>query len=213
MGILFVRNERNGTKLGVWKVEETIEELKDKLLLNEDELRFFNSLNKNKRNIHWLSSRVLLRHLLDTKDFIEVRGDEHGKPHLVNFDYKISISHSYDYAAGMIGKKAVGIDIEKIKPVISHIARKFLHVNELREIDINSEIQKLYVYWCAKESVFKMNGKRGLLFRENIFLYPFEFKDEGDYVEGYYTYNGQTNSFRVKYEQIDGYMLTYVIKE
>ena len=213
MGILFVRNDRDETKLGIWKVEESIEELKTKLLLNEEELRFFNSLNKNKRNIHWLSSRVLLRHLLNTDDFIEVYGDEHGKPHLVNFDYKISISHSYDYAAAMISKKQVGVDIEKRKPVIAHIARKFLHEKELSQVDIQTEHDKLYVYWCAKEAVYKMNGKKGLLFRENIVIEPFDFKPEGDFIKGIYFFEQSERAFCIKYELVDGYMLAYVINE
>lgn len=213
MALVKVIQERWESQIGIWKVEESIEELKNKLILNEEEIRFYNSLNKNKRNLHWLSSRVLLRTLLKTDEFIEVYGDKHGKPHLVNLDYEISISHSYDYAAAMISKKKVGVDIEKIKPVISNIALKFLHECELKQVDIQSDIKKLYVYWCAKESVFKMNGKKGLIFREDIVIDPFDFNEDGDKVSAYYVTDGKKNDIVIDYQLIDGYMLTYVIQD
>ncbi len=59
--------------------------------------------------------------------------DDHGKPYLVNFDYEISLSHSYDYAAVMISKdKKVGVDIELMKEKIDLIKHKFLSVEELK---------------------------------------------------------------------------------
>lgn len=213
MPLVKLIQERDDTKIGIWKVEESVTELKNQLILNEEEIRFFNSLNKNKRNLHWLSSRVLLRTLINTPDFIEVYGDEHGKPHLLNFDFEISISHSYDYAAVMISRKASGIDIEKIKPVITRIAPKFLHPDELKEVDIQHDIKKLYVIWCAKESVYKMNGKKGLIFRENIILNTFDFKESGGKVSGIYLFNNNWIPFEISYLTIDGYLLTYVIKQ
>ena len=124
MGIVYLKKERDNTQIGIWKVEESIAELENKLILNQEELDFYNKLNKGKRNLHWLAGRVLLRYLLETEKFIEVKGDEHGKPHLINFDFKISLTHSFDYAAVIISKKLVGIDIEKIKKIIGKIVIK-----------------------------------------------------------------------------------------
>ena len=52
MGIVLTRTERDNTKIGIWKVEESIEDLKSHLLLNDEELDFYNSLNKGKRNTY-----------------------------------------------------------------------------------------------------------------------------------------------------------------
>ena len=206
-----LREEPDLTKIGIWKVEESIEELRSKLILNNEEISFYNSLNKGKRNIHWLSSRVLLRNMLNTDHFIEIKGDEHGKPHLINFDMEISITHSADYAAVIISKSKVGIDIEKIKPVIANIAPKFMNKTELGAIyDVKKEFEKLYVYWCTKESIFKLNGKQHLHFKDNILIEPFEYKNEGWITAKIVNYEIE-NVFRVKYEKFRGYMFTYVI--
>ncbi len=213
MSLVLFRKEKFDTRLGIWKVEESIDNLIQRLQLNQKELEFYHSLNKGKRNLHWLASRVLLRTLLNTDQFIEVNEDEHGKPYLVNFDYNMSITHSYEYAAVILSKKRVGIDIEKIKPIISKVAVKFLHQEEFSHFsDINKEIEKLYVYWCTKESIFKLNGKRHLHFRENIRIRPFELKDKGVLQAEIINYD--TNGvFSVHYERFDGYMFTYVIEE
>jgi len=211
MGIVLHRYERDETQIGVWKVEESVEVLKKNLILNAEEIRFFSKLNKGKRNIHWLGGRVLLRKLLNTERFIKVRGDVHGKPHLENFDYEISISHSSQYAAVMISKKKVGIDIEEIKPVIVKVSSKFLSEKELSEVELIPEnIKKFYVYWCAKESVFKLNGKRQLLFREHIYIHPFEYVEKG-FIKAEVKQNKMHLLLDVYYEEFDHYMLTYVI--
>ncbi len=210
MGIVYIKEERDLTKIGIWKVEESIEILERKLMLNQEELDFYNKLNKGKRNLHWLGGRVLLRYLLDTNKFIEVRGDEHGKPHLINFDYEMSISHSFDYAAVIISNKMVGIDIEKIKEIITRLASKFMNDEEIQAVDQNPELEKYYVYWCAKESLFKLNGKKYLNFRDDIFLEPFEYKKKGTVRAGM-NMNGNKRIFEVNYEEFNGYMFTYVI--
>jgi len=212
MSLVLFRKEDFDTKIGIWRVEESIEDLEARLQLNQLEFDFYNSLNKGKRNLHWLGSRVLLRTLINTSDFIEVNEDEHGKPVLINFDYEMSITHSYDYASVIISKKRVGIDIEKIKPVIVKIATKFLNEEELTHFDsFENEIEKLYVYWCTKESIFKLNGKKHLHFKDNIMIEPFDYRKEGTLKASIidYKHNGR---FNVRYEKFDGYMFTYVIE-
>ncbi|MBT7825155.1 MAG: 4'-phosphopantetheinyl transferase superfamily protein [Bacteroidetes bacterium] len=213
MGLVELRKERDETKVGIWKMEETIDQLKKSLILNAAEIRYFSTLNKGKRNMHWVAGRVLLRHVLETDHFIKVEGDIHGKPQLLNFDFEMSISHSADYAAVAISKKKVGIDIEEIKPVIKKICSKFMSEKEISEVPIGEhEIEQLYVYWCTKESIFKLNGKKQLHFREHIHIDGFAYKGEG-YIKAHIKQNDFEQSFDVRYEKYDGYMLTYVIDE
>jgi 4'-phosphopantetheinyl transferase len=211
MGLVYLKEERNFTKIGIWRVEESIEDLKSRLLLNSEEINFYNSLNKGKRNIHWLSSRVLLRKLLNTEKFIDVRGDKYGKPHLINFNYELSITHSFDYAAVIISKNKVGIDIESIKPVIKKIAPRFMHQSELRHIDIQNDIKKLYVYWCAKETIYKLYGKRELSFRDHIIVDDFQYNSKG-IAKARIEKDDINCSFEIVYEDFFGYMFTYAIK-
>lgn len=211
MGIVYMRAEHAQSQVGIWKVEEDVKTLESRLQLNEKELAFYHSLNKGKRNLHWLSSRVLLRHMLKTDSFIEVSENEHGKPYLVNFDYEISITHSYDYAAVIISKHRVGIDIEIMKPVISKIAHKFMSAKEL-DVVLLDDIKKLYVYWSAKESIYKLNGKKGLLFVEHIYIFPFDYQKKGT-IKACICHNNKAENeyYTVHYQEFNGYMFTWLV--
>lgn len=212
MALIYHKQLPVESHLGVWQVEESIEVLTEKLILDEEEWAFFKSLNKGKRNLHWLSSRVLIRQLLNTDHFIEVRSDESGKPHLVNFPYELSISHSEDYAAVIIGKNRVGIDIEQIQEKIRKIAHKFMRDEEREQLqNFKDSYEPMYVFWGVKESLYKLYGKRQLNFRNHMQLKPFDYRPPGT-VEARIMKDDWEASFKVHYERINGYMLTYVIE-
>jgi len=212
MPVVFNINIDDDTTLSVWKIEETEAQLMAGLQLKQHELDFISSLNNGKRLLHWLSTRVLLRTMLNTSEYIDCQMDEHGKPYLPNSDYHISFSHSYDYAAVMIGKaQKVGVDIELIKHKIKSIKHKFLSDAELAQKQIGDNINGLYVCWCAKEAIYKWNGRKGLEFKQDIHIKPFKLKDDGiltavvDLPEG-------PRELDVRYFKTDdGYMLGYVV--
>lgn len=212
MPIVFNKRIDDETILAVWKIEETEEQLLSSLQLKQHELDVIASLSNGKRALHWLSTRVLLRTMLNTADYIDCRMDEHGKPYLVNSATHISLSHSYDYAAVIIGKhKKVGVDIELIKHKIKSIKHKFLSDVELAQKQIGDNTNGLYVSWCAKEAVYKWHGKKGLEFKQHIHIKPFKLKEEGslqvlvELPEG--TRELEVNYFKTK----DDYMLGYVV--
>src|ERR1700741_5424441 len=132
MAIAFRLQVDEDTEFALWKIEEEAESLYNQLQLNDAEKAYIESIGNGKRHLHWLGTRVLLRTMLNTSEYIDCRVDEHGKPYLVDLPYQISLSHSFDYAAVMISKsKAIGIDIELISPKVERIAHKFLKKNEL----------------------------------------------------------------------------------
>src|SRR3546814_16608220 len=91
--------------------------------------------NQHKRSLHWLGSRVLLRTLLNTDKYINLKIDEYRKPFLANLPHQVSISHSYDFAAVMVSLNGpVGVDIEQINSKIEKIAASFLLPEELEFI-------------------------------------------------------------------------------
>lgn len=203
--------DENG-EVAVWHITEAADELYSKLQLNAEERKFYDSLNKGKRHLHWLGSRVLLRTLLNTKNYIDVQLDENNKPYLVNFPYEFSISHSNDYAAVIIYKgKKVGIDIEKISEKILRIKNKFMSADELAFINPHQEIEQLYVCWCIKESLFKLYGKGNLPFIEGIKIQEFELnKDQtihAKIIKAEYL-----QEFKINYSQINEYMLTWCVE-
>ncbi len=212
MPIVYQKNIDEHTSLAVWKIEETEEQLLSGLQLKQHELDVIASLSNGKRALHWLSTRLLLRTMLNTSEYIDCRMDDHGKPYLVNSDAQISLSHSYDYAAVIISKdKKVGIDIELIKHKIKSIKHKFLSDLELAQKQIGDNTNGLYVCWCAKEAIYKWNGRKGLEFKQHIHIKPFKLKEDGalqalvELPEG--TKALDVNYFKTK----DGYMLGYVV--
>jgi 4'-phosphopantetheinyl transferase len=129
--------------------------------------------NPNKR-LEFLAARVLLKELLKSMelDYSGLTKDEFGKPFLKGSTFQISLSHSYPYVAAIIREgKSVGIDLEQPKPKLLKIASRVLAKDELE--DAGSDIIKHCIYWCAKESLVKVHGKKDLVFAENIRITPF----------------------------------------
>jgi 4'-phosphopantetheinyl transferase len=209
MALAYYKHLDGTSAFGVWKIEESAEELYAQLQLNDEEKAYIETLNNGKRNIHWLSTRVLLRRMLNTDEYIDCQVDEHGKPYLVNFPHHISLSHSFDYAAVIISEdKPVGIDIELVKNKIVRVANKFLVDEELAFIDPKHKIEHLYICWCAKEAVYKLQGKRNISFRDNIRLQSFSYQEEGSFTATLEA-NQECTAFDVYYEAFEDYMIGY----
>jgi phosphopantetheinyl transferase len=210
MAIAFSMQVDDDTEFALWKIEEEADDLYSHLQLNDTEKAYVESLRHNKRHLHWLGTRVLLRTMLHTDEYIDCQVDEHGKPYLVNMPYHISLSHSFEYAAVMLSKsKPVGIDIEMISPKVERISHKFLRKEELAFIDPEHKIEHLYACWCAKEAVYKCNGRKVISFLDHILLEPFTTHDAGAIQAG--IVKGDFNkSFNVHYMHFNDYMLGYV---
>lgn len=211
MAIAYRQQVDDDTEFALWKIEEEADELYSQLQLDTWEQAYYEKLNKSKRHLHWLGTRVLLRKMLKTDEYIDCKVDIHGKPYLVNLPYHISLSHSFDYAAVMISRsRPVGIDIEQIKEKVERIAEKFLDPRELEFISEDKHrIQQLYVCWCAKEAVYKCYGQKEVSFLDNISLEPFVFEGHGALGAG--LDKGPVSlDYVVEYLQYEDYMIGYV---
>ncbi len=210
MALAYHKQLNGGSSFAIWKIEETAEQLYSQLQLKNHETEYLNTLINGKRNLHWLSTRVLLRTMLNTDEYIDCQIDEHGKPYLTNFPHHISLSHSYDYAAVMISKNSpVGIDIELIKNKIERVARKFMSLAEMDFINPDHRIEHLYICWCAKEAVYKMYGKKNISFLENIKLSPFEWADSGSFPASLNA-ESKDHPYLVHFQKFNNYMVGLV---
>ena len=210
MAIAYRMQVDDDTEFALWKIEEEAESLYNQLQLNETEKAYVESIGNGKRHLHWLRHRVLLRTMLNTADYIDCQVDSHGKPYQVDIPYHISLSHSFDYAAVMISKsKAVGIDIEVISPKGERIAHKFLKDSELAFIKPEHRVEQLYICWCAKEAVYKCNGRKEVSFLDHIFLEPFEGHESGT-LQAKILRDDYNMDFDVHYLHFDNYMIGYV---
>jgi 4'-phosphopantetheinyl transferase EntD len=71
----------------------------------------------------------------------------------------------------MNAKKSVGIDVEQMKHKLLKIASRVMHAQELN--DAGEDITKHCIYWCAKEAMLKVHGKKDLVFAEHLLVKPF----------------------------------------
>ncbi len=211
MAIAYSKQIDADTEFALWKIEEDAEELYAQLQLNEDEKAFVEQLRHGKRHLHWLGTRVLLRTMLHTDEYIDCKIDAHGKPYLVNLPYHISLSHSFNYAAVMISKSvAVGIDIEQIQQKVVRIAPRFLNPAELKSaIGDEQKVNALYACWCAKEAVYKCHGQKNVSFADNISLRPFKYRPEG-IIKAQLNKDGLVLGYTVHYMHFEDYMVGYV---
>src|ERR1043165_1108801 len=156
MPLLLQRDVAEKTQLAIWKIEESEEWFRSQLKLDAKENQLMDAIKHPHKKLQWLSSRLLLRILLNNPgEFIHLESDERGKPLVKNFNVKISISHSADLSALLLSENFdVGIDIEKIDEKIRRIQHKFLREEELENLSEKKSLEQLYVYWCAKEAMY-----------------------------------------------------------
>ncbi|MFD2554103.1 4'-phosphopantetheinyl transferase family protein [Sphingobacterium tabacisoli] len=211
MALVYLRELDSTTKFAIWKIEESAEELLSKLQLDEAEQDRLRNLSKGKRTLHWLATRVLLRYLLQTEEYIHCPSDSNGKPYLPDYPYKISLTHSFDYAGVMLSTKGeCGMDLEIVKDKVRRIKEKFLKPEELAFINPEHEILQLYACWCAKEAVYKLQGNKGVSFLHDMTIRQFNYKPQGVMTLDLQK-DGKDLSFQVYYEQFQDYMLGYAV--
>ena len=212
MALVYLRELNNQTKFAIWKIEETAEELLSKLQLDDAEQEKLRHLSKGKRTLHWLATRVLLRYLLQTNEYIHCPSDSNGKPYLPDYPYKISLTHSFEYAGVMLSTQGdCGMDLELVMDKVVRIKEKFLKPEELAFINPENEILQLYACWCAKEAVYKLQGNKGVSFLDDMTLKPFNYKPQGVMLLDL-TKDNQTVTYEVYYEQFQNYMLGYAVE-
>lgn len=193
----------------LWEITETEDDLRNKVYLSAEgksEIDRVSHLLKRKERF---ASRACLQSLAEAMNipYHGIYKDEHDKPHLAGHKHFISISHSYPYAAAIIHSKLpVGIDIEKITDKLVRLAYRFLNKEEL--LDAGADPVKLCVYWTGKEAIYKLNGKKGLIFKRDIVIYPFELAQEDTIRCGFYS-EGNLVRLALEYRQINNHIVSF----
>lgn len=210
--LLLQREVAEKTHLALWKIEEPAGWFRSQLMLDAEENALIDSIRHPQRKLHWLSSRVLIRKALGNPDvFIHLENDERGRPQVHNFPVNLSISHSFEFSALLVSEKfMVGIDIEKIDPKIERIKNKFLRRDELNSIAESHRLEQLYVYWCAKEAMYKWHGRKQLDFREHLHVNPFPYSSGGN-IHGTISKNNFHKELKICFEELEDYMMAYTI--
>ena len=204
MPLYKLKNTGTESAWGIWKVEESAEEL----AFTAFEEAPGGIVHLTKR-LEWLASRVLVRTLLEQNDlpYSGIHKDEYGKPFLRELTHHISLSHAYPYVAVQLDKnKPIGIDIEQPTEKLLRIAPRVLSLEELD--NAGSDIRKHCVYWCAKEALYKVYGKRGLHFASQLLVEPFILEEKGD-LKGTITVREEKLNVALSYEIEPEFVVVY----
>jgi 4'-phosphopantetheinyl transferase len=175
MSLIFTQNLSKDCIVGLWKLEESHKELLEKLCPTERDFAELHDISHPHKQLEWLASRNCAKALveLSAEHYVGIWKDQHRNPHLIDSQTQISISHTQSCACAVLNKsKPVGVDIEQISEKLRRVAHKFL--SEKERIHVGDDLQKMCIYWCAKESIYKWHGAKNLSFKDNIFIHPFE---------------------------------------
>jgi phosphopantetheinyl transferase len=211
MPIVKIKHINDDVTFGMWKIEENEDYLQHHVRLSKQERGEFKKIQHVKRKKEWLSARATLLEVCKSLK-IKFEGtvkDENSKPHLKGLPWHISISHSFPYACALINRKEpCGIDIEKAKPALFHVSKRFLNEQELHDIPRNPS--NLCAAWAAKEVLFKIYGRQKLSFKENLLLTPFDLKPQGNII-GQLKLEMGKRDYILEYFQLDEFVVMYSI--
>lgn len=192
------------------KIIESQENQSLDFLSFREKLSFANISHPDKKK-EWATARLAIYDVLKALE-VPYPGffkDEHGKSQAMNGHGYVSLTHTPGFAGAIFHREQpVGIDMDFIREKILKIGFRFLDPEELDFLE--KDPMHFTMAWSAKESIFKCQGKRGVSFRENILLEPFEInatKIKGkirgtDFADHHYT---------VDVRKLENVILTYTI--
>ena len=194
------------TKVLIWKIEESISELKKGISLSENSSTRLQSMKSELHQKGFLSIRHLLKEIGYT-DF-DIIYDAFGKPHLKDGKF-ISITHSFTFTGIILSENLpVGIDIEKQREKILKIAHKFTSLEEYKTIaNAAALIRKLTIVWGAKESLYKIYGKKKLLFLHHIHIEDFKFENKKTI--GEIRFDGTTKTYQIEFLEFEDFTCVF----
>ncbi|RNI31307.1 4'-phosphopantetheinyl transferase superfamily protein [Rufibacter latericius] len=196
--------------LGLWRVDETIAELREMLLSQRPnhEIPVFKS---ELRTREWLAVRLLAYLLLEKLSAPEMylQTQETGGPVCTDPSWHVSLTHSGVWVGAIVSSsQEVGIDLEIKGDKAPRLAPRFLNEKEL--LASADDPEKIHLYWSAKETLYKVYRNKSLHFKENLLLEDFDRQTAGTFFGRVLTHTFE-QSYTVHYEVHPAFVLTYVL--
>lgn len=201
-------NINSTTKLLVWKITESYEELAAAVPLKDACVMKMLKMKSEQHRKGFLAVRMLMQHIGYT-DF-DLTYTSGGRPVFADGN-NISITHSYSFSAIIVSTGQVGIDIELRREKVITIAEKFLDA-EFAYLDpthLEAYMKMLIVIWGVKEAVYKMLSKPGLSFKQHIQVFTFNLADgQGT---AHVVFDGEAAAYPYYFEEIEDFTLVYCL--
>ncbi len=175
-----------------------------------ERLSFANISHPEKKK-EWATARIAIHDALEALQ-VPYPGffkDEHGKSHAMNGQGYVSLTHTPGFAGAIFHREQpVGIDMDLVREKILKMGFRFLDSSELDFLE--KDPAHYTMAWSAKESIFKCQGRKGVSFRDNILLDPFDVNTSRikgrirgtEFADHHYT---------VEVRQLENVILTYTI--
>jgi 4'-phosphopantetheinyl transferase EntD len=192
---------------GIWKIEESWEELL-RLSGRQEEYRpFLHRFQSGSRKAEWLAVRLLLKELTGMETTIAYQAG--GSPYLSGSPYHISISHTRGYAAILLSRcKPVGIDIEYRSERIQKIKSRFLNGAEQHLLGEYPATASLLLCWSAKETAFKMMERKTADLQNDFHIVASDFPGESGYVTVKETLTPRSATYQIAYSITPDFVIT-----
>ena len=176
-----------GATLGLWHLTEAPADLWPQLADAPAYASLLPARAAGPRQAQWLAGRRLVQQLLRAaapgRPLPLLQNEASGRPFLVGPGPvpAVSLSHSGEWVAALLAAPgaAVGIDVEAVRDKAQRLARKFLTDEELTVTEhltaptaafATAPAELFSLLWSAKETLYKLAGQRGIIFRENLLL-------------------------------------------
>ena len=211
---LYLKKElEDKTRIGVWQVTETEDELRALSSIPTDEMEEISYIKSEKLRRQKLAVRALLSEMFEDKVYLSHH--DNGKPYIENSVTNISITHTEKYVAVILNdNEDVGIDIESLDRDFSAVEKKALSEEEIDDLeDDEKRNEQLAIYWCAKEAIFKKIGQYDVNFAEQIEIERFRPKKDGELEATFEDEDGFEEEFDLNYIEFDRHVLVWVVGE
>ena len=197
------------SKLGVWKITESEEELRRLSSVPADELEEISYIKSESLRKQKFAVRALLDVMFGEKVYLSHH--DNGKPYIENSATNISITHTDRYVAVILNDtEEVGIDCESLDRDFSAVEKRALSEEEIESLDEDKRNEQLAIYWCAKEAVYKKMSQHNVDFAEQIEIDDFRLRGEGALEATFIQKDGFEEDLRLEYMTFDRHVLVWV---
>lgn len=171
MPLLSIEEISPGYCLGLWKIEDSVEQL---VGANQDlnsVLAYTESFRSESRRKEVLAVYALL-FAMTGENHLRIDHDYLSRPIVEGFH--VSISHTKGYAALVLSTRGdVAVDIEYCSNRVERVADKFIRCDE-KAPDLYAKL----IHWSAKETIYKLFAEEVLDFFD-MRVSPFILSDSG----------------------------------
>lgn len=210
MPLHYIKYQGPNSILGLWHLTEDESFFLPSLDQLVTERKNLESIHHTKRRTEWLAGRYLVMQLAKRINlrFDGIWTDEHNKPHLILDNAHISLSHTPPYVVAILDVKSYcGIDVEGFREKLIPLSPKFLNSKEL--VIADNDLEKLAVLWGAKEALYKLHGRKSLIFKDNLIISDFQYDNGRGKFRGVITLDKEYEEYNMVSWKFGNYVLVY----